>query len=598
MTDYRAPLADMRFVLEEVAGLADIAALPGYQDATPELAEAVLEEASKLAAEVIAPLNHSGDREGCSFENGVVRTPKGFPAAYRTYQEGGWNALPFDPDYGGQGLPWTLAYAVQEMWNGANMSFGLCPILTQGAVELLQAHGSTEQKATYLPKMVSGVWTGTMNLTEPQAGSDVGALKTRAVPEGEHYLITGQKSFITFGEHDLAENIVHMVLARTPGAPAGTKGISLFIVPKFLVKEDGTPGPRNDLRCLSIEHKLGIKASPTAVMAFGDDGGATGFLVGEENRGMAYMFTMMNNARLAVGVEGLGIAERAYQQALAYARERVQGRSPGARHGAPARIIAHPDVRRMLMTMKAQVEAMRAFAYSHAAAIDRAKRDPDQAARDRAQARADLMTPISKAWCTDLGCEVASLGVQVHGGVGYIEETGAAQHFRDARITPIYEGTNGIQALDLVSRKLLRDQGAAAKAMIAEMKQTAEALMEHQGEALTTIRDALSDGLLGLESATVSLLESGSQDPAHAAAVASPYLRLFGTVAGGWLLAHSALAARRRLEADGEVDRDFLETKIKTAGFYADNLLPQAAALARSVVGGADSTLALDEAQF
>jgi alkylation response protein AidB-like acyl-CoA dehydrogenase len=333
MTDYRAPIADMRFVLEEVAGLAAIAELPGYHDATPELAEAVLEEAGKLAAEVIAPLNHFGDREGCSFENGVVRTPKGFPAAYRTYQEGGWNALPFDPDYGGQGLPWTLAYAVQEMWNGANMSFGLCPILTQGAVELLQAHGSTEQKATYLPKMVSGVWTGTMNLTEPQAGSDVGALKTRAVPEGEHYLITGQKSFITFGEHDLADNIVHMVLARTPDAPAGTKGISLFIVPKFLVKEDGTPGPRNDLRCLSIEHKLGIKASPTAVMAFGDDGGATGYLVGEENRGMAYMFTMMNNARLAVGVEGLGIAERAYQQALAYARERVQGRSLGARHG-------------------------------------------------------------------------------------------------------------------------------------------------------------------------------------------------------------------------------------------------------------------------
>jgi alkylation response protein AidB-like acyl-CoA dehydrogenase len=595
MTDYRAPIADMRFVLEEVAGLAAIAELPGYQDATPELAEAVLAEAGKLAAEVIAPLNHSGDRDGCAFENGVVRTPKGFVEAYRTYQEGGWNALPFDPDYGGQGLPWTLAYAVQEMWNAANLSFGLCPLLTQGAVELLQAHGSVEQKATFLPKMVSGEWTGTMNLTEPQAGSDVGAVKTRAVPNGEHYLITGQKSFITFGEHDLADNIVHMVLARTPDAPAGTKGISLFIVPKFLVKADGTLGPRNDLRCLSIEHKLGIKASPTAVMAFGDDGGAAGYLVGEENRGMTYMFTMMSNARLAVGVEGLGIAERAYQQALAYARERVQGRPPGVRDGAPVRIIEHPDVRRMLMTMKAQVEAMRAFAYTNAAAIDRAKRDPDPSVRDRSQARADLLTPITKAWCTDLGCEIASLGVQVHGGLGYMEETGAAQHFRDARITPIYEGTNGIQALDLVSRKLLRDQGAAAKALIAEMGQTAEALAEPSGEALSAIRGALSDGLLALDSATASLLESG---PARATAVASPYLRLFGTVAGGWLLAHSALAARRRLEANDGGDRAFLEAKIKTARFYADNLLPQAAGLARSVVRGADSTLALDEAQF
>jgi alkylation response protein AidB-like acyl-CoA dehydrogenase len=595
MTDYRAPIADMRFVLEEVAGLAAIAELPGYQDATPELAEAVLAEAGKLAAEVIAPLNHSGDRDGCAFENGVVRTPKGFAEAYRTYQEGGWNALPFDPDYGGQGLPWTLAYAVQEMWNAANLSFGLCPLLTQGAVELLQAHGSVAQKAIFLPKMVSGEWTGTMNLTEPQAGSDVGAVKTRAVPNGEHYLITGQKSFITFGEHDLADNIVHMVLARTPDAPAGTKGISLFIVPKFLVKADGTLGPRNDLRCLSIEHKLGIKASPTAVMAFGDDGGAAGYLVGEENRGMTYMFTMMSNARLAVGVEGLGIAERAYQQALAYARERVQGRPPGVRDGAPVRIIEHPDVRRMLMTMKAQVEAMRAFAYTNAAAIDRAKRDPDPSVRDRSQARADLLTPITKAWCTDLGCEIASLGVQVHGGLGYMEETGAAQHFRDARITPIYEGTNGIQALDLVSRKLLRDQGAAAKALIAEMGQTAEALAEPSGEALSAIRGALSDGLLALDSATASLLESG---PARATAVASPYLRLFGTVAGGWLLAHSALAARRRLEANDGGDRAFLEAKIKTARFYADNLLPQAAGLARSVVRGADSTLALDEAQF
>ena len=595
MTAYRAPLDDMRFLLDEVADLPGIARLPGYGEATPDLVTAVLAEAGKLAGDLLAPLNHPGDREGCSFENGVVRTPKGFREAYRTFQESGWNALPFDPDYGGQGLPWTLAYAVQEMWHAANMSFGLCPLLTQGAVELLQAHGSPQQKQTYLPKMVSGAWTGTMNLTEPQAGSDLGAIKTRAVAKDGHYLITGQKVLITYGEHDLTDNIVHMVLARTAGAPPGTKGISLFIVPKILVKEDGDLGPRNDLRCVSIEHKLGIHGSPTAVMAYGDGGGALGYLVGEENRGMAYMFTMMNNARLAVGVQGVAIAERAYQQALDYARERRQSRAQGSRDGVPVPIIGHPDVRRMLMTMKAQVEAMRALAYVNAAALDRAKRHPDAAERARQQAQANLLTPISKAWCTQLGVEVASLGIQVHGGVGYIEETGAAQHLRDARVAPIYEGANGIQALDLLSRKLLRDDGAAAQALIDDMRATVVALEELD---LTAIRKSLGEGIMVLQAATEALIETARASPAHAAAVASPYLGLFGTVAGGWLLARCAGAARRKLDAGPTEQRGFLEAKVLTARFYADNLMPQAAALAGAVMTGAESTLALDPEQF
>jgi alkylation response protein AidB-like acyl-CoA dehydrogenase len=437
MTAYAAPLTEMRFVLDEIADLAAVARLPGYEEATPDLADAILEEAGKLAAEVLAPLNQSGDREGATFENGVVRTATGFREAYHRYVESGWNALPFDPDYGGQGLPWTLATAIQEMWNSANLGFALCPMLTQGAVELLQAHGSDAQKALWLPKLISGEWAGTMNLTEPQAGSDVGALKTRAEPRDGHWLITGQKIFITYGEHDLTENIAHMVLARTPGAPAGTKGLSLFLVPKVLVGDDGSLGQRNDLRCVSIEHKLGIHASPTAVLAFGDSGGAVGTLIGEENRGMACMFTMMNNARLAVGLEGVAIAERAYQQALAYARERRQSSALGSADPTPVAIVRHPDVRRMLMTMKSQIEAMRALIYTTAATLDRAKRAPDEAARARAQTKADLLIPVAKAWSTDLGCEIASLGVQVHGGMGFIEETGAAQYYRDARIAPI-----------------------------------------------------------------------------------------------------------------------------------------------------------------
>ena len=598
MTAYTAPIADMRFVLEELAGLGEIAGLPGYEDATPDLVEAVLSEAGRFAGEVLAPLNQSGDREGSVYENGVVRTPRGFPEAYAQFAEGGWGSLPFDPDHGGQGLPWVMATAVQEMWNSANISFALAPLLTQSAVELLQTHGSESQQRTYLPKLISGEWAGTMNLTEPQAGSDVGALKTRAERDGEHYRLSGQKIFITWGEHDCAENIVHMVLARTPDAPAGSKGVSLFIVPKFTVRPDGALGPRNDLRCVSLEDKLGIHASPTCVMAYGDSEGAVAELIGEENRGLEYMFTMMNTTRLAVGVQGLAVAERAYQAALAYAKDRVQSPALDSRDAGPVPIIRHPDVRRMLMTMKATLEAMRALAYVTAGALDRAKRHPDADRRAREQARVDLLIPIVKAWLSDAGCEIASLGVQVHGGMGFIEETGAAQYYRDARITPIYEGTNGIQALDLLSRKVLRDRGAAAKTMIAEMKTAlAPAEAPANGEAAAIAR-AVSAELRGLEEATEWLVETGASDLCRTAAGATPYLRLFGLVAGGWLLARTAAAAERRLGAENGADRGFLEAKIRTARFYADNVLPGARAQAAAVLHGADSTLALDEDQF
>ncbi len=596
MSDYAAPIADMRFVLNEIVGLGEIAGLPGYEEATPDLVDAVLEEAGKLAAEQLAPLNYSGDREGAVYENGVVRAPAGFKEAYRHYVEGGWNAVPFEPDYGGQGLPWALTSALQEMWNASNMSFALNPLLTQGAVELLQAHGSDAQKAAYLPKLISGEWTGTMNLTEPQAGSDVGALKTRAEARDDHYLISGQKIYITWGEHDMTDNIVHMVLARTPDAPAGTRGISLFIVPKFLLKEDGTPGQRNDLRCVSIEHKLGIHASPTCVMAYGDGGSCLGYLVGEENRGMEYMFTMMNNARLAVGVQGLAIADRAYQRARAFARDRVQSKDIAGGNG-PVPIIKHPDVRRSLMTMKTLNEAMRMLAYAAAGALDRGNRHPDVAAREQNQAVVDLLTPVSKAWCTDLGVEIASLGVQIHGGMGFIEETGAAQHYRDARIAPIYEGTNGIQALDLLGRKLLRDRGAAARGLIEQMRGSLNALSATPGEDTRAIRLGLERGLDTLSSSTGWIVEAGARDIRLAATAASPYLRLFGTVAGGWLMGRASVAAAGKLgEANG--DAAFLNAKLKTARFYADNVLPQAQALAAMITDGGASVLEIDEAQL
>jgi 3-(methylthio)propanoyl-CoA dehydrogenase len=585
---YAAPLADMRFVLEEVAGLDELARMPGYEAASPDLVDAILEEAAKLAGNELAPLNQPADRAGSVLENGVVRTPAGFREAYARYVEGGWNGLAFDPEFGGQGLPLALAIPVAEMWNSACMSFALCPLLTVGAVELLQAHGSDEQKQRYLGKLVSGEWTGTMNLTEPQAGSDLGALRTRAVPAhdprwGEHYRLKGQKIFITYGDHDLAPNIIHMVLARTPEAPPGSRGISLFLVPKFLPGAESEAGSRNDVRTLSLEHKLGIHASPTCVLAYGEDEGAIGWRIGEENRGLEYMFTMMNAARLNVGLQGVAIAERAYQQARDFARIRVQGRPLGAAPSVETPpIIRHPDVRRMLLWMRAATEAMRALAYYAAAMIDRGRRHPEAAARQAAQRRADLLIPVVKAWSTDLGIAVASTGIQVHGGMGYVEETGAAQHLRDARIAPIYEGTNGIQANDLVGRKLARDRGEAAAALIAEMRMTAAALGQARSTDLAAIARPLQEGLMALETATSFLVEA---EPALAAAGSVPYLQLLGTVCGGWLITRLALAAERRGAANGG-DAAFLSAKRLSARFYAEHFLAPAPGYLSGVVGG------------
>ncbi len=564
------------------------------EEATEDLVDAILEEASKLARDKLAPINHPADLAGGSkLENGVVRTPDGWKEAYDAFAEGGWNAVPFDSDFGGQGLPWLVGIALQEMWQSANMAWALCPLLTQGAVELLSAHGSDEQKAAWLPKLISGEWTGTMNLTEPGAGSDVGALKTRAEKSGDHYLIRGQKIFITYGEHDLTDNTVHMVLARTPDAPAGVKGISLFIVPKVMVNPDGSPGGRNDLRCVSLEEKLGIHGSPTCVMAYGDNEGAVGYLVGEENRGMEYMFTMMNNARISVGLEGVSIAERAYQQARAYARERVQGKTVGNGGGA---IIGHPDVRRMLMTMRALTEATRAVTYDLAAMLEISNRHKEENWRTYAARRVALLTPVVKAWCTDMGVEVASLGVQVHGGMGYIEESGAAQHYRDARIAPIYEGTNGVQALDLVGRKLLRDEGEGALEYVDEVHSLINGLNQRSEEDLVAIRRHLAAGVDALDNATHWLLDAAGGNQVDALAGATPYLRLFGIVAGGAMLARLALRATESIEAGG--DDPILADKLVVARFYAEQILPQASGLATSISAGAGAIMALDEDRF
>ncbi|HYG91788.1 MAG TPA: acyl-CoA dehydrogenase [Azospirillum sp.] len=599
MIPYTAPVADLRFLLNEVVGLDRVAALPGHESATPDLVDAILEEAGKFASGVLAPLNTVGDKEGSVLENGVVRTPTGWKEAYAQFAEAGWNSLPFEPEYGGQGMPWTVQFAVQEMWQSANLSFGLCPLLTQGAVDLLTEHGSEQQKALYLPKLISGEWTGTMNLTEPQAGSDLAAVRTRAVRAGDGtYRITGQKIFITYGEHDLAENIVHLVLARLSDAPAGVKGISLFIVPKFLLGEDGSLGVRNDARCASLEHKLGIKASPTAVMAFGDHDGAVGYLVGEENRGIEYMFTMMNNARLGVGIQGVAIAERAYQQARDYAKTRVQSKDVADAKGPAVSIIHHPDVRRMLLEMRAKTEAARALALYAGTQLDAARSHADAAVRAAAQARIDLVTPIVKAWSTDLGCEVASTGVQVHGGMGFIEETGAAQHYRDARITPIYEGTNGIQANDLTFRKVGRDGGAAAQAFIAEMRTTLAELESLPGDDIEAIRTNLALALDALDQATDWMVRTQKEGNAHAAAAgAANFLRLWGTVTGGWMMAKAAAKAIEGLRQPG-ANTPFLEAKLVTARFYAEQILATAQGLLIPILTAQRTVMALSEDQF
>jgi len=596
MSTYSAPLKDMQFAIAEFAGLPGIAALPGCGEVNAELVEAVLTEAGKFAQGVLDPLNRSGDQRGAQWRDGVVTAPAGFRDAYEQFAAAGWNGLAASTDFGGQGLPHCIAMPLQEMWNSANMAFCLCPMLTTGVQEALTHHGSAALLQTYMPKLVSGEWTGTMNLTEPQAGSDLSAIRTHAVPEGDHYRIQGTKIFITWGEHDMAANIVHLVLARLPDAPEGVKGISMFVVPKFLVNADGSSGQRNDIRCVSIEHKLGIHGSPTCVLAYGDNGGAVGYLVGAPNRGLEYMFTMMNHARLGVGMEGVAIAERAYQHALEYARTRVQGRAIGQRSGDRVTIIHHPDVRRMLMTMRAQTEAMRALGYYAAGALDRSKRHPDAQERARQQARLDLLTPVVKGWSTELAVEIGSLGEQVQGGMGFDEETGAAQYLRDARITTIYEGTTGIQANDLIGRKVGAEKGATALALIADMREL-DAGLAAAGERCAAMRAALAQAVDGLEAATRWLVDHYQQEPDVAAAVAVPYLKLFGTVAGGWMMARAALIARERLGASA-ADHEFLAAKMATARFYLEHLLPQAGALAQTVTGGAASTLALDPTAF
>ncbi len=569
---YAAPLAEQRFVLDAIADIGGLSALPGFEAATPDMVEAILSEAGRLAENVFAPLNRVGDTQGAVKDGDEVHLPAGFAAAYKLYVEGGWASLGAHPAHGGQGLPFVLASAVQEQLTSANMAFSLCMMLSQGAIEALQAHASPELQETYLTKLVSGEWTGTMNLTEPQAGSDVGALRTRADPHADgSYRVKGQKIYITWGEHDVAPNIVHLVLARLPDAPPGTKGISLFLCPKIL--PDGT---RNDLRVTGLEHKLGIHASPTCTMAFGEHDHCVGYLIGDEGAGMRAMFTMMNHARVNVGLQGVAIAERAYQGALAFAKERVQGRG---------RIIEYPDVRRMLMTMKASTEAIRALAYLNAAAVDRA-----HAGEAEALGLADLLTPITKAYATDLGVELSSLAVQVFGGMGYVEETGAAQHLRDARIAPIYEGTNGIQALDLVGRKLA---SGAWKPLFADIRDDVR-MLPTDGD-LGVMREYLDDALGALETATVWMTGNAGRQADDVAAGATPYLRMFGVTLGGWLLAKQAVAARTRLAA-GEGDRAFLNAKIATARFYAEQMLPSATALLGPVTRGAGTLFAIPEA--
>ena len=595
MSDYHPPLRDIEFALTELAGMAGIAALPGFEEAAPELVNSVLEEAGRIAAEVLAPLNRVGDRQGARLENGEVRTAEGWDRAVATMIEGNWVGLAADPQWGGMGLPSLIDAAVGEMWQSANMAFTLCPMLTQGALNAISSCGSDEQKRTYLPKLVSGEWAGTMNLTEASAGSDLGAIRTKAVPDGQHYRITGQKIFITYGDHQLTENIVHLVLARTPTAPPGVKGISLFIVPKFLVNPDGTLGARNDVRAVSLEHKLGIHGSPTCVMAFGDEGGALGTLVGEENRGLEYMFVMMNHARLNVGIQGLAIAERAYQQARSYAVERIQGKPVG--QSQPTGIVEHPDVRRMLMSMKARIEAMRALAYIEAAELDRAHHHPDPEARVTAMRLAEFLNPVVKGWCTEQGVEIASLAVQVHGGMGYIEETGAAQHLRDARITSIYEGTTAIQGNDLVNRKILRDKGATAQGVLAEAAALATSLSGNGDSTLAAIGVALADGVRAASRTVAWLVTAQAEDPRLVAAAAVPLLDLLGVVLGGYQMARSAVAATAR-QAAGNGDPAFLAAKVAVAWHFAETVLPRAGGLAAAIVGGSRTVMTVPADQL
>ena len=590
---YRAPLRELQFVIEELLGAAQLASCPGLAEYSDELAVSVLEEAARFAQSVLDPLNKPGDTEGARWTPDGVVTAPGFRDAYQQFAAGGWPQLGAPPEYGGQLAPQVLATAVQEFWASANLAFKLCPMLTHGAVHALELSGSPAQKQLFLPKMISGEWTGTMDLTEPQAGSDLAQVRTRAVPDGKRYRVFGQKIFITWGDHDMTSNTIHMVLARIEGAPPGVKGISLFIVPKWLVNEDGSLGARNEVRCVSIEHKLGIHASPTCVLAFGDQSGAQGYLVGEANRGLEYMFIMMNSARLSVGLEGYAMGERAFQHAVDWARTRIQGKPPVPQPSGPAPIIHHPDVKRMLLTMKSTTEASRALALYAAFQLDLATYSGDEGQAAAAQLRTDLLIPIVKGWCTEMGNEMAAIGVQVHGGMGFIEETGAAQYVRDARITTIYEGTTGIQANDLLGRKLGRDRGAAMNLLLADMSRELEGLSADDPVVGATRKAALeSVGLL--QGATGALLEMmGSPRPDRAMAVAVPYLKLCGYVVGGWLMARAAAIAGKR--KDG-ADRDFYSGKLRTALFYAEQVLPVTIGLARIVTSGANSVVDTDAA--
>ncbi|UCH48534.1 MAG: acyl-CoA dehydrogenase [Betaproteobacteria bacterium] len=598
MSTYSAPIDDMQFVVKELIGLEQISSLPGCEEATPDLIDAVIEEAGKFATGVLDPLNWPGDQHGAVLKEHVVTAAPGFTEAYGQFCEAGWGALANDPEFGGQGLPHVVSALTSEMWNAACMSFALCPMLTTGAVHAIKRHGSPEQQSMYLPNLISGKWAGTMNLTEPQAGSDLSAVRTRAVPEGDHYRISGTKIFITWGEHNMAENIVHLVLARTPDAPEGVKGISLFLVPKFLVNSDGSLGERNDVKCVSIEHKLGIHGSPTCVMAYGDSDGAIGYLVGEENRGLHQMFTMMNFARLEVGIEGVAIADRAYQRALEFSRQRVQGREAGVKTGDRVTIIHHPDVKRMLMSMKAHTEAMRAIAVQASAYLDLALRHPDAAVRTRNQNLFDLLTPVVKGWCTEQSIELASLGVQIHGGMGFVEETGAAQHLRDARITTLYEGTTGIQANDLMGRKIAYEKGATARELIEEMRGLDSELAKAAGHPpLAIVRRNFGEAVEALSASVEWMVDTYPHNIKAASAGAVPLLKLFGTVSGGWLMARAALISKQRIDDNAE-NFDFYSAKLATARFYAEHILPLAQAYKAQIVSGADSVLALEEMQF
>lgn len=595
---YKAPIKDMLFAMEHLARIDQVAQIPGFEDAGLETAQAVLEECARFNEEVVAPLNVVGDLQPSTWKDGQVHTTAGFKEAFAQYVQGGWQGLQHPVDAGGQGLPKTIGAACVEMLNSANMSFALCPLLTDGAIEALLTAGSDDLKNIYLDKLVSGQWTGTMNLTEPQAGSDLALVRTRAERQGDgSYQVFGTKIFITYGEHDMAENIVHLVLARVAGAPEGVKGISLFVVPKFLVQADGALGARNDVHCVSIEHKLGIKASPTCVLQFGDHGGATGFLVGEENRGLEYMFIMMNAARYAVGLQGVAIAERAYQQAAAFAKERVQSRPVDGSVAGSATIIHHPDVRRMLMTMRAYTQGCRAMALTAAAAFDAAHAHPDAQTRKDNQAFYEFLVPLIKGYSTEMSLEVTSLGVQVHGGMGFIEETGAAQHYRDAKILTIYEGTTAIQANDLVGRKTARDGGQTARAIAAQIEVTEQALSASGSAPAKALAQRLANARQDFLAAVAFVVAGSKAAPNDVFAGSVPYLMLSGNLVAGWQMGRALLAAEQQL-GKGLGDKAFLEAKVTTAHFYGAHILVKTSALREEILHGADSVMALSQDSF